>query len=284
MEIEKEISLICELLDISEEELADKLKVTYETINHWKNNRKLIDTTNLEKLYSFAFINGIRFNRIYEQFYKEDFNDDNEIILFHGSKKEFSLPINFKNNSKKNNDLGVGFYLGETFEQAANYISIFGSNKVYCFRLDLNELKIYKFEVSNEWIIAIAYFRGWIDEYKDYRLVKDILKKIEDSDVIIAPIADNRMFDIISEFIEGDITDEQCRHSLSATNLGFQYVLKTEKAVNNTSFIQEMFLSEQEKKECIKNRKLLDNDGIQKVKLARIEYKGKGIYFEELLK
>lgn len=89
MEIEKEISLICELLDISEEELADKLKVTYETINHWKNNRKLIDTTNLEKLYSFAYINGIRFNRIYEQFYKEDFNDDNEIILFHGSKKNF---------------------------------------------------------------------------------------------------------------------------------------------------------------------------------------------------
>lgn len=284
MKVEKEIRLICKLLNITEEELADELKVTYETINHWKNNRKIIDQVNLNKLYAFAHINGIRFNRIYEQFYKEDFNDINEIILFHGAKKTFSLPIDFKNNSKKNNDLGVGFYLGETFEQAANYISMYGSNSIYCFKLDLNALITYKFEVNNEWIIVIAYFRGWLEEYKDSKIVKEILKRIENSDVIIAPIADNRMFDIISEFIDGNITDEQCRHALAATNLGYQYVLKTEKAVKNTQFIQEMFLSEKEKKECLINRKLLDNDGLQKVKLARIEYKDKGKYFEEIIK
>ncbi len=284
MEVQKEIKLICELLDISEEELADELKVTYETINHWKNNRKIIDLVNLQKLYSFAYNNGIRFNRIYEQFYKEDFNKEDKIILFHGAKKTFSLPIDFKTNSKKTNDLGVGFYLGETFEQAASYISAFGGNNIYCFRLDLSDLKTYKFEVNNEWILAIAYFRGWLEEYKNCEMVKDVLNKINNCDAIIAPIADNKMFDIVSEFIEGNLTDEQCRHSLAATNLGLQYVLKTEKAVNKTLFIQEMFISEKEKIECIKNRRKLDNDGLQKVKLARIEYKGKGKYFEELIK
>ncbi len=284
MEVRKEISLICEVLKMTEQELADILDVTYETINNWKNNRKIIDSTNLEKLYSFAYKNGIRFNKIYEQFYKEDFYEDNEVILFHGAKKSFSLPIDFETNSKKKNDLGIGFYMGETFDQTANYISSFGTNSIYCFRLDLNNLKIYKFEVDNDWVIAIAYFRGWIDEYKNSKIVQNILNKIENCDVIIAPIADNRMFDIISDFIEGNITDEQCRHSLAATNLGLQYVLKSKKAVNNSYFIQEMFLSNREREECFKNSKLLENDGVQKVKLAKIEYKGKGKYFEELIK
>ncbi len=32
--------------------------VTYETINHWKNGRKNIDSSNLEKLYSYAYLKG----------------------------------------------------------------------------------------------------------------------------------------------------------------------------------------------------------------------------------
>ena len=69
-------------------------------------------------------------------------------------------------------------------------------------------------------------------------------------DVIIAPIADNRMFDIINEFVENEITDEQCRHALAATNLGYQYVLKTVKAVDSISYLQEMYVCNKEKESC----------------------------------
>jgi len=34
------------------------------------------------------------------------------------------------------------------------------------------------------------------------------------------------MFEIIDSFIEGEITDVQCQHCLSATNLGKQYSKK----------------------------------------------------------
>lgn len=283
MNVKNEIIVICETLKMTETELAKELGVTYETINHWKNNRKRIDSSNLEKLYSFAYSKGIKFNNIYEQLIKEEYQNVNNVILFHGAKKSFSMPINFSVNSKINNDFGIGFYLGENFEQAANYISFIDMNMVYCFNLNLSNLNIYKFNVDTEWMIAIAYYRGWLEEYKESTFIKTIINKIKDCDVIIAPIADNRMFDIITEYVEGGITDEQCKHALAATNLGFQYVLKTNKAINNIELIKEMFVSKKEKEKCIENRVSLTNNGLQKVKMARIEYKGKGKYIEEVL-
>ncbi len=284
MNVAKEIKVICETLNLTETELAKELGVAFETVNNWSNNRKVIDPDNLEKLYSYAYDKGIKFNNIYEQFYKEDYNDSTSVILFHGAKKPFEMPINFASRSKTNNDFGLGFYLCETFEQAANYISFLNTCKVYCFKSTLTGLKTYKFDVNTEWMIAIAYFRGWIEDYKENIYVKRILDKIKDCDVIIAPIADNRMFDIIVDFIEGNITDEQCKHSLAATNLGFQYVLKTKKAIENTSFIREMFVCKKEKEKCVQNRISLTDNGMQKVKMAKIEYKGKGKYIEEILK
>ncbi len=186
-------------------------------------------------------------------------------------------------NSKANNDFGVGFYLGETFEQAANYISALDRNFVYCFRLNRRSLKTYQFNVDADWMIAIAYFRGWLDDYRNHPLVQKLINGLSDYDVIIAPIADNRMFDIIGEFIGGEITDEQCKHALAATNLGFQYVLKTKKALSHAELLKEMFICQKEKAQCIEKRALLTDNGAQKVKVARIQYKNKGHYIEEIL-
>ena len=70
----------------------------------------------------------------------------------------------------------------------------------------------------------IAYFRGRLGEFEQSSVVIELICAIRDIDYIIAPIADNRMFEIIDSFIDGEITDVQCRHCLSATNLGNQYV------------------------------------------------------------
>ena len=41
------------------------------------------------------------------------------------------------------------------------------------------------------------------------------------------------MFQIINSFIDGEITDEQCKHCLAATNLGYQYVFVTPKSTKH---------------------------------------------------
>ena len=73
-------------------------------------------------------------------------------------------------------------------------------------------------------MMTIAYYRGALDKYKDHAIITRIIKDSRNCDYIIAPIADNRMFKIIDSFIQGEITDEQCKHCLAATNLGKQYV------------------------------------------------------------
>lgn len=284
MNLTNDISIICGVLQLSKAELAKKLGVSIETIDNWKKGINEPSAANLEKFYSFAYSRKINLNNVYEQLFKEEKETDGHVVLFHGAKKNFSLPIDFLSNSKATNDFGVGFYLWETFEQAANYISVLNRNFVYCFCLNTKNLKIYKFGVDTEWMIAIAYHRGWLENYKNSPLVEKIVGKLPSYDIIIAPIADNRMFDIIAEFVEGEITDEQCKHALSATNLGFQYVLKTSKALEGIELLREMYVCEKEKSVCLENRRLLAESGSQKVKIARIKYKNQGHYIEEILK
>lgn len=87
-------------------------------------------------------------------------------------------------------------------------------------------LKNLNFNLDQDCMLAIAYYRGKLNDYKNHPIISEIIKKIEDADYIYAPIADNRMYQIIEQFI-----DEQCKHCLAAINLGKQYVFLTEKAI-----------------------------------------------------
>lgn len=102
-------------------------------------------------------------------------------------------------------------------------------------------------------------------------------------DYIVAPIADNRMFEIIDSFIDGEITDVQCQHCLSATNLGNQYVFVSEKALKKVSILERCFLAGEEKNSYLNAKKEFNELNRDKVKIARRQYRGNGKYIEEIL-
>lgn len=52
------------------------------------------------------------------------------------------------------------------------------------------------------------------------------------------------MFEIIDSFIDGEITDIQCQHCLSATNLGMQYVFVSEKALSQITLLERCYLTD----------------------------------------
>lgn len=133
-------------------------------------------------------------------------------------------------------------------------------------------------------MMTIAYYRGALEEYENHPIIKKLIEKSCDCDYIIAPIADNRMFHIINSFIMGEITDEQCKHCLAATNLGYQYVFKSDKAIKSLRMLERCYISEKEKEYYKKMRNSDAKLGDDKVKLARIKYRGKGRYIDEILK
>lgn len=91
------------------------------------------------------------------------------------------------------------------------------------------------------------------------------------------------LFKIIDSFIQGEITDEQCKHCLTATNLGKQYVFVSDLAISQLKIVEHVYPSDNEKNYYKKIRSSDSKPGEEKVKLARIQYRGKGKYIDKIL-
>lgn len=277
----EDLKSIREILGFSQSELAEKIGVEQVTISRTELKKTEPSARLLEAVYSFAFDKNIKINKLKEMFWRDDLGA-NEKLLFHGAKTEIDGEIDI-HKGRKNNDFGQGFYTGESYEQAISFVSGFGNSSVYYIRFDDRDLKCKRYEVNQEWMMTIAYYRGTLDEYKDHPAVKALIEQPRNCDYIIAPIADNRMFQIINSFIEGELTDEQCKHCLAATNLGMQYIFVSEKAVSQAKLIERCYISQNER-EYYKNIRLEESKlGANKVKLARKQYRGKGRYIDEIL-
>ncbi len=279
--IDEDCRLFREMRRLSQTELANKLGIGLATVNRWENMQTAPDEDNLEKFYAYAYRSFIRLNSIKEQFYREELNQD-EHLLFHGAKTIIEGEIR-PDVSRHNNDFGQGFYMGESFRQAALFVSNFESSCVYAIKFKDAGLTKASYSVNTEWMLTIASFRGKLKGRISDEQRARIRAKADNADYIIAPIADNRMYQIIDSFIDGEITDEQCRHALAATELGMQYVIKTDRAAKCAEVLERCFLCAPEKNDYTAARKADLKASEDKVRAARIKYRGKGKYIDELL-
>ena len=277
----KDLKSIREILGISQSEFADQIGVEQITISRNELGRTNPSAKILENVYTFAFAKNIKINKLKEMFWGDDLKK-HEKLLFHGAKSKIDGKIDI-HRGRHNNDFGQGFYAGESYEQAISFVSGFENSSVYYICFNDDDLTYKRYEVNQEWMMTIAYYRGALDEYKNHPVIKKIIEQSRACDYIIAPIADNRMFQIINSFIEGELTDEQCKHCLAATNLGMQYIFVSEKAVSQAKLIERCYISQNER-EYYKNIRLEESKlGANKVKLARKQYRGKGRYIDEIL-
>ena len=277
----KDLKSIREILGVSQSEFADQIGVEQVTISRNELGKTNPSAKILENVYTFAFAKNIKINKLKEMFWGDDLKK-HEKLLFHGAKSKIDGKIDI-HRGRHNNDFGQGFYAGESYEQAISFVSGFENSSVYYICFNDDDLTYKRYEVNQEWMMTIAYYRGALDEYKNHPVIKKIIEQSRACDYIIAPIADNRMFQIINSFIEGELTDEQCKHCLAATNLGMQYIFVSEKAVSQAKLIERCYISQNER-EYYKNIRLEESKlGANKVKLARKQYRGKGQYIDEIL-
>lgn len=277
-----DIEIVMELLGITASDLAEKIGVTSTTISRWRKSEENVTVSNLNSFYNFAFNKGIRLNKIKEQLFKEDC-PAKSTILFHGAKTYIDGKISIEK-SKNTNDFGRGFYCGESLEQSAMFVANYPESSLYILEFDKSKLKYTQLNVDRDWMLLIAYFRNKLTEYSDHPIITNLLSKLEGVDYIVAPIADNRMFEIIDSFIDGEITDVQCQHCLSATNLGNQYVFVTDKSLKQLKVLRHCYLAPDEKEYYLNSKKEESRIGNDKVKIARKQYRGQGEYIEDILK
>ncbi len=272
--IKEDIDFIIETEKINKIELSKKTGISRVTLDGISKNKKTTDSV-CEKFYSYVYESNYRINTVKEELIKEKYGE----VLFHGSKNGLSQVS--VNGSRNNCDFGNGFYLGETYNQALSFVCENEKSSVYSFRYSLKDLNICRFDCSMEWMLAICYHRGTLGAYSDNEKVRKIVERINKADVIIAPIADNKMFYVMAQFTDGEINADVALHSLSASRLGFQYIFRTEKALEKLIPIEKYYLCRPEREEC---KKLLIERGFEidtKLRLAKREFKT-GLYIEEI--
>lgn len=277
----KDLKAIREILGISQEEFAAELGVQQVTISRNELGKTKPSERLMEQVYSFAFQKKIQLNRLKEMLWTENLGNKYK-LLFHGAKGAIEGKLSVRA-GRANNDFGQGFYTGESYEQAVSFVSGFENSSVYILQFENKELTCRRYEVNQDWMLTIAYYRGTLSRYHDHPIIQKLERDSRSCDYIVAPIADNRMFRIINSFIDGEITDEQCKHCLAATNLGFQYIFISDRSISHVKLLERCYLSVNEKDYYKNIRSSEAKMGEDKVKLARIKYRGKGRYIDEIL-
>ena len=130
--------------------------------------------------------------------------------------------------------------------------------------------------------MVILYYRGALNGYKLPNTLQKLIEQIEKVDYIIAPIADNQMYDTLELFVNNLISDEACLHALNANNLGKQYIMKSMKACKTLIPVDRFYLCKKEREQYLSERDKSTNEGKSKTLVAIAKYRRKGKLFNEI--
>lgn len=274
-----DIKTACESLNIDLSELANRAGLSVKLLTNI--SKEEASQNSLERFYSFCYKSGIRFSQAKTEIYQENLKGD-ETLLFHGSK--FGIDEIKCDGSRETSDFSNGFYCSDNISSAISFVEDSKDGSIYVFSLkNEDKLRIKTFDCSMEWMLIICYYRKMIKDYQNSEMIKKLIDDVSSYDLIIAPIANNKMFQVMQQFGRGEITTVQAMHALSASRLGKQYIFKTKKAISSLNFLERLYLCQEEKDKSIQSS--LDRaEMIQtKLDLARRQYRTEGKYIDELL-
>ena len=279
------IKQIREHLNMSQTELAEQLNVTFATVNRWENGRAVPNKLAQTKLYEICKKNDvpvydITLNRIAAAAETVPISEG-RVLLYHGSKSGIKGKIEPKSRSQC--DFGKGFYTGTDPSQALTLICDYDKSKFYIVSVDTTGLKTIEVPADIEWAMLVAYHRGRMETIKGTPLYEKYRKMSKDKDIIIGSIANDRMFYVIDNFFIGNITDAALVGSLSALQLGKQYVAITQKGCDAIRIEAEIELSYLERMFIQKVAEANRAKGVSLANSICKNYRREGLFFDEIL-
>ena len=279
--MDKLIKTIRQSAGMNQEQFAKALGTTALSINRWENGKTQPNKMAQTQLFEFCKKNNIDlFDYVAKQVKRDA--DDNRLIVYHGSKKGITGKI--EPISRESCDFGRGFYLGTDPTQPLTLICDEDKPILYTMKLDLTGLKVLKVEMSLEWAMLIAYYRGYMDEVKGSEIYKKYERLADGYDVILGYIANDRMYRVMKSFFEKEITDVALIHSLSALDLGRQYVCKTAKACDQLEIVDNKELTSLELNILRDKSIVRRQEGIDLTEEILLKYRRKGNFFDEILR
>lgn len=272
-------------LNMSQAEFAEQLNVSFATVNRWENGHALPNKLAQDKIYNLCRNYNISvYDLVLDKINKEVSElkiESGRKILFHGSKSGIKGKI--KPISRKQCDFGAGFYMGTDPSQALTLICDYEKSRFYIVSIDMNTLNTVEIPANLEWAMLVAYNRGRMEKIKGTPFYKKYKETTENKDLVIGNIANDRMFFVIDNFFIGNITDEALINSLSALELGKQYVAVTQKGCEAVRIEKEIEISYLEK---LFVKEISEQNREKGSSMARDickNYRKEGLFFDEIL-
>ena len=283
--MQKLIKQIRAYLNMSQTEFAEQLNVTFQTVNRWENGRALPNKLAQSKMFDLCREKQVP---VYDMILKKIADeskaiklDSNRVLLYHGSKSGVEGTI--EPMSRKQCDFGKGFYMGTDPGQALTLICDYEKSKFYIVSVNTDNLAQIEVPANIDWAMLVAYHRGKMEKINGtpfYNKYRDMTK---DKDLIIGNIANDRMFFVIDNFFVGNVTDMALINSLSALQLGKQYVVISQKGCDAVRIEAEVELSYLERQFI---KEIAEENRAKGISLANDickNYRREGMYFDEIL-
>lgn len=272
-------------LNISQTEFAEHLGVSFATVNRWENGRAIPNKLAQSKIYDLCKVKSVPVYDMTLQKIAEAAAtvklEAGRILLYHGSKSGIEGTIEPK--SRKQCDFGRGFYMGTEPSQALTLICDYEKSKFYIVSIDTNKLVTLDVHADIDWAMLVAYNRGRMEKINGTPFYSRYRDMIAGKDLIVGSIANDRMFYVIDNFFIGNVTDAALIHSLSALQLGKQYVAVSQRGCDavriesevNLSYLERLFMKGVAEENRAKGISLA-NDICKK-------YRREGKFFDEIL-
>ena len=180
-----------------------------------------------------------------------------EIVrAYHGSRGGLQGAIRPESDSSA--DFGCGFYMGDEITQPQTLICEAEVPVLYTLDLNLDGLKVLRFEPNEDWALFVAFNRGKLEAYRDKPFYERFRRMRDEVDVIFGKIANDRMFTVLNLFFDGLIGVTALVKAMAAINIGNQFCAKTAKACAQISIVDEKRFSSHEcellKDRCFRQR------------------------------
>ena len=283
--MQKLIKQIRAYLNMSQTEFAEQLNVTFQTVNRWENGRAVPNKLAQSKMFDFCKekhipVYDMTLKRIAEESEAIKLDTD-RVLLYHGSKSGIEGPIEPK--SRKQCDFGKGFYMGTDPGQALTLICDYEKSKFYIVSVSVDKLAHIEVPADIDWAMLVAYHRGKMEKINGTPFYNQYRAMTLNKDLIIGSIANDRMFFVIDNFFVGNVTDMALINSLSALQLGKQYVAVSQKGCDSVHIEAEVELSYLER---LFMKEVAEENRARGISLANDickNYRREGMFFDEIL-
>lgn len=272
-------------LNMSQTEFANRLNVTFQTVNRWENGRAVPNRLAQSTMYELCKNKSVpvyemTLNKIAEAT-KAVKADSGRILLYHGSKSGIEGAIEPK--SRKQCDFGKGFYMGTEPSQTLTLICDYEKSKFYIVSVAADNLAHVEVPADIDWAMLVAYHRGRMEKINGSDFYNKYRDMTANKDLVIGNIANDRMFFVIDNFFVGNVTDAALVHSLSALQLGKQYVAVSQKGCDAVRIEAEVSLSYLER---LFMKEVAEENRTKGISLANDickNYRREGMFFDEIL-